>query len=71
MKNNENNSNIILYSDESKNEQLNKLGAGVIYTTNLATNQSFSWNLNLEWKYLMQSYLQLKKPLKLHSIIDN
>jgi len=45
LKNNENNSNIILYSDGSKNEQLNKLGAGVIYTTNLAINQSFSWNL--------------------------
>src|SRR5437667_3168483 len=45
LKNNENNSNIILYSDESKNEQLNKLEAGVIYTTNLALNQDFSWNL--------------------------
>jgi len=41
LKNNENNSNIILYSDESKNEQLNKLEAGIIYTTNLALNQSF------------------------------
>src|SRR5205823_5294445 len=39
------NSNIILYSDEFKNKQLNKLKAGVIYTTNLAINQSFSWNL--------------------------
>ncbi len=42
LKDNEDNSNIILYSDESKNEQLNKLGAGVIYTTNLVLNQSFS-----------------------------
>src|SRR5438034_10989573 len=42
LKNNEDNNNVILYSDESKNEQLNKLGAGVIYTTNLAINQSFS-----------------------------
>src|SRR5213078_1545607 len=45
LKNNEDNSNIILYSDGSKNEQLNKLGAGIIYITNLAINQSLSWNL--------------------------
>src|SRR5205809_5214922 len=37
-----NNNNIILYSDESKNEQLNKLRADIIYITNLAINQSFS-----------------------------
>jgi len=37
---NEDNSNIILYSDESKNKQLNKLGAGVFCTTNFAANQS-------------------------------
>ena len=42
LKNNENNNNIILYSDESKNEQLNKLRADIIYITNLAINQSFS-----------------------------
>jgi len=45
LRNNEDNSNIILYSDGSKNEQSNKLGAGVIYTTNLVINQSLSWNL--------------------------
>src|SRR5947207_10379460 len=50
LKNNKDNSNIIFYSDESKNEQLNKLEAGVIYTTNLAINQSFSWNLEFEMK---------------------
>ena len=36
---------MILYSDGSKNEQLNKVGAGVFYTTNFVKNQSFSWNL--------------------------
>jgi ribonuclease HI len=47
LANNRDNSNILLYSDGSKNEQLNKLGAGVFYTTNFAANQSqsFSWNL--------------------------
>src|SRR5438552_806337 len=47
LENNKDNSNIILYSDGSKNEQLNKLGAGIFYTTSFATNQSqsFSWNL--------------------------
>src|SRR6266496_3844007 len=47
LENNKDNSNIILYSDESKNEQLNKLGADIFYTTSFATNQSqsFSWNL--------------------------
>ena len=46
LENNKDNSNIILYSDESKNEQLNRLEAGVFYTTNFAKNsdhfQSFS-----------------------------
>jgi ribonuclease HI len=42
---NQDNSNMILYSDGSKNEQLNKVGAGVFYTTNFVKNQSFSWNL--------------------------
>ena len=36
---------MILYSDGSKNKQLNKVGAGVFYTTNFVKNQSFSWNL--------------------------
>src|SRR6266516_6350309 len=47
LENNKDNSNIILYSDGSKNEQLNKLGAGIFYTTSFYANQSqsFSWNL--------------------------
>src|SRR5204862_6518919 len=38
---------MILYLDGFKNEQLNKVGAGVFYTTNFVKNQSFSWNLKL------------------------
>ena len=32
--------NIFLYSDELKNEQLNKLRAGIFYTTNFAKNSN-------------------------------
>lgn len=37
--NNENNSNIFLYSNEFKNEQLNKLEAEVYYITSFIRNQ--------------------------------
>src|SRR5947207_8119168 len=65
LKNNENNSNIILYSDESKNEQLNKLGADVIYTTNLAINQSFSWNLESGMKVFDEELCEIEKALEI------
>ena len=39
---NQDNSNIIIYTNGSKNEQLNKLGAGVFYITNFVKNQCFS-----------------------------
>ena len=61
LKNNEDNSNIILYSDESKNEQLNKLEADVIYTTNFATNQSFSWNLESGMKVFDAELFAIEK----------
>ena len=61
LKNNKDNSNIILYSDESKNEQLNKLGADVIYTTNLVTNQSFSWNLGSEMEVFDAELFAIEK----------
>ena len=44
ISNNRDNSNMILYSDGSKNEQLDRLGAGVFYTTNFAKNQSQSFS---------------------------
>src|SRR5947207_15758085 len=67
LKNNENNNNniIILYSDESKNEQLNKLKADVICTTNLATNQSFSWNLESEMKVFDAELFAIEKAFKI------
>ena len=65
MKNNEDNSNIILYSDESKNEQLNKLGADVIYTTNLALNQSFSWNLESGMKVFDAELFAIEKAFEI------
>src|SRR5436190_10060724 len=41
--------NIIIYSDGSKNEKTNNLGAGVFCTLNFNINnsESFSWNLGL------------------------
>ena len=65
MKNNKDNSNIILYSDESKNEQLNKLGADVIYTTNLAINQSFSWNLESGMKVFDAELFAIEKVFEI------
>jgi len=41
---NQDNSNIILYSDNFKNEQLNRLEAGVFYTTNFTAKQSQSFS---------------------------
>ena len=38
LQNNKDNNNIIFYSDESKNEQLNRLEADIFYITNFAIN---------------------------------
>jgi hypothetical protein len=65
LKNNEDNSNIILYSDESKNEQLNKLEAGVIYTTNLTINQSYSWNLESGMKVFDAELFAIEKVFEI------
>ena len=65
LKNNENNSNIILYSDESKNEQLNKLRTDVIYITNLAINQSFSWNLESDMKVFDAELFAIEKVFEI------
>jgi hypothetical protein len=67
--NNRDNSNIFLYSDGSKNEQLNKLGAGVFYTTNFAKNQiqsqSFSWNLGAGMEVFDAELFALEKAFKI------
>ena len=39
---NQDNSNILIYLNDSKNEQTNKLEAGIIYIINFVKNQSFS-----------------------------
>ncbi len=65
LKNNEDNSNIILYSDESKNKQLNELGADVICITNLALNQSFSWNLDSGMKVFDAELFVIEKAFEI------
>ena len=65
LKNNKNNSNIILYSDESKNKQLNKLKADIIYIINLAINQSFSWNLKSEMKVFDAELFAIEKVFEI------
>ena len=66
---NQDDSNIILYSDDSKNEQLNKLRAGVYYTTNFATNQlqsqSFSWNLETGMEVFDAELFAIEKAFKI------
>jgi len=65
LRNNEDNNNIILYSDESKNEQSNKLRADVIYTTNLVINQSLSWNLESEMKVFDAELYAIEKAFEI------
>jgi ribonuclease HI len=67
LTNNKDNSNIILYSDGSKNEQLNKLGAGVFYTTNFAISQSqsFSWNLGAGMEVFDAELFALEKAFEI------
>src|SRR5690348_5564865 len=69
LTNNKDNSNIILYSDELKNEQLNKLGAGVFYTINFVKNQarsqSFSWNLGAGMEVFDAELFALEKAFKI------
>ena len=61
---NQDNSNIIIYSDGSKSEQ-NKLGAGIIYTTNFVKNQSFSWNLGTGMKVFDAELFAIEKAFKI------
>jgi hypothetical protein len=65
LRNNEDNSNIILYSDESKNKQSNKLKADVIYITNLVINQSFSWNLGSGMKVFDAELFAIEKAFEI------
>ena len=62
---NQDNSNIIIYTDGSKNEQLNKLGAGVFYTTNFVKNQYFSWNLGSGMEVFNAELFAIEKAFKI------
>ena len=59
------NSNILIYSDDFKNEQLNTLGAGIIYTTNFVKNQSFSWNLGSGMEVFDAELFAIEKAFKI------
>ena len=65
LEKNQDNSNILIYSDGSKNEQLNKLGAGIIYTINFVKNQSFSWNLGSGMEVFDAELFAIEKAFKI------
>ena len=60
-------SNIIAYSDGSKNEKTNNLGAGVFYTINFNINnsESFSWNLGSNIKVFNAELFAIEKAFKI------
>jgi uncharacterized protein YebE (UPF0316 family) len=62
---NQDNSNIIIYSDDSKNEQTNKLRAGILYTTNFVKNQSFSWSLKTGMEVFDAELFAIEKVFKI------
>ena len=55
----------MIYLDGSKNEQTNKLGAGIIYTTNFVKNQSFSWNLGSGMEVFNAELFAIEKAFKI------
>jgi hypothetical protein len=60
-------SNIIAYSDGSKNEKTNNLGAGVFCTTNFNTNnsESLSWNLGSNIEVFDAELFTIEKAFKI------
>ncbi len=65
LEKNQDNSNILIYLNGSKNEQLNKLEVGIIYTTNFVQNQSFSWNLGAGMKVFDAELFAIEKAFKI------
>ena len=55
----------MIYSNGSKNKQLNKIKAGVIYTTNFVKNQSFSWNLGSGMEVFDAELFAIEKAFKI------
>ena len=56
---------MIIYFNGFKNEQLNKLEAGVFYTTNFIKNQCFSWNLESGMEVFNAELFAIKKSFKI------
>src|SRR5204863_5815195 len=59
--------NVIIYSDDSKNENTSNLRAGIFYTKNFAieNSESLSWNLNSHMKVLVAELFAIEKAFKL------
>ena len=59
--------NIIIYSDDSKNEKTSNLDADIFYTKNFATenSKSLSWNLNSHMKVFDAELFAIEKAFKL------
>ena len=62
---NQDDSQILIYSNGSKNEQTDKLGAGILYTTNFVQNQSFSWNLGSGMEVFDAELFAIEKAFKI------
>ena len=59
--------NVIIYSDDSKNENTDNLGAGIFYTKNfvIENSRSLSWNLNSHMKVFDAELFAIEKAFKL------
>jgi len=59
--------NIIIYSDGSKNEKINNLGAGIFYTTNfnIDNSGSLSWNLGSNIEVFDAELFAIEKAFKI------
>ena len=59
--------NIIIYSNDSKNEKTSNLDADIFYTKNFATenSKSLSWNLNSHMKVFDAELFAIEKAFKL------
>ena len=59
--------NIIIYSDGSKNEKINNLGAGIFYTTNfnIDNSGSLSWNLGSNIEVFDTELFAIEKAFKI------
>ena len=63
----QNTNNIIIYSDNSKDEKTGNLGAGIFYTKNFNSknSESYSWNLGSTIEVFDAKLFALEKAFKL------